>query len=356
MVSKGLFTMKMRLPAITPIITSYPRHAYPLTFISLMENSQPWIYANFLQLRCKNEALVEKSTRSDWFDFDTYLLLTDTNPLLESQVIFRDFLLKYVNNIVEFTINSINEGYYFFTYLDEYYVPKTRFFQKSNFPHAELIFGYDKEDSTFDIGFYDGDGKYSFGKISFNDYRDSFLKLEISADYMKFNFLLKLKADFNYKYDLGMNIQNFKDYLFSKKTCDNHYDLYRHKGAEINAISYGLEVYSSLDTYIALLEQDEITFDLRPFHVLWEQKRCLKEHIDYLNKLHVLKNYSILDTQIQVIENETLLLRNLFLKVVYFHIIGGKTDLKGLKAIKPRLQQLHVKETAFFENLIEQLT
>ncbi|NBI27603.1 hypothetical protein [Chengkuizengella marina] len=348
--------MKKSLEVKYPVITAYPRHAYNLAIIGTMENSSPWIFSNYLQLRCHTKSLHDKFIYADWFEFDSYNPMLDDNPLLYYQIIYRDLILKYRENIVDFTIEWINEGYYFCTHLNELHVPNTRAYQFRDFPHSNLIFGYDKDQSNFDIAYFDKDGKLAFGKIGFEDYSNAFHTLEVSQDYLKYNYLVKPRDIFEFKYDIKMNLQSFKDYINGSRPVDLHYDRYRMFGMDVKEFDFGMDVYANLITYTTYLETSDIVYDIRPFHILFEHKSCLKNHLLYMKKLNLLENYELLENMMGEVEDKTKKLRNLFLKIAFFHLQTEITDLKGIEKIRERLINLKDVEVAFFESLIEQLS
>ncbi|MFS1512194.1 hypothetical protein VQL36_07140 [Chengkuizengella sp. SCS-71B] len=348
--------MKKSLKVNYPMITSYPRHAFNLAIISTIENSIPWVFSNYVQLRCHTQSLHEKYIYADWFEFDAYNPTLDDNPLVYYQIIYRELILKYTNNIVEFTIDWINDGYYFFTHLNEFYVPNTRAYQFRDFPHSNLIFGFDKVEESFEIAYFDKDGKLAFGKIGFEDYANSFNTLVVSQDYLKYNYLVKPRDSFDYKYDAKTNLQTFKDYLQGNRAMDLHYDRYRMFGTNVDQFDFGIDVYKNLEIYTIYLEEADIVYDIRPFHILWEHKSCLKKHLQYINELNLLGNYPVLDNMLKEVEDQTKKLRNLFLKVAYLHMNTEKTDLNAIKKVRERLIKLKNEEIKFFESLIEQLS
>ncbi|WP_379133801.1 hypothetical protein [Paenibacillus sp. sgz500958] len=346
--------MIKRLEVSYPLIHTFPRHGFCLSILNRRDGFLPWMYSNHIQLRCRTEVFEQKNFVSDWFDFDSYFLMLDDNPWLQSQSLLRDFLKKHVPDRLQFVMDMIDDGYYVFTYLDEYYVPGTYAYHNIRFPHAFLIYGYNKVESTLDIALYNEHRNFAFSTISFEDFIQAFDEMEVTQSFMNSNFLLKPRPPFDYHYDLKMNIQAFEDYLLSRKTCDHQYDQYRLKGAGIRKDAYGLAVYDCLVRYISILEDQEVYYDLRPLHLLWEHKRCLKDHIKYLQHQRILTEGSFLIEKATELEKNALTMRNLMIKATLNYKMGT-VDLKSLGGIKERLRELKNKEALFLEELLEQM-
>lgn len=347
--------MMKSLPVTYPKVYTFPRHAYCLAILGDEAQTLPWLYSNYIQLRCRNEAFKDHNFRSDWFDFDSYLLMVDDNPLLQSQVIFREFLDKYVHDPLAFVIDTINEGYYLFITLNDYYVPGTISYQTASFSHASLIYGYDEEARTLDIALYNRHRNFVFSKIGFDDFVRAYEETEVIYDYMRYNYLIRPRAAFKYDYDLNMSLQSFRDYMQSGKTCDTQYDQYRLKGAAIGKDSYGLGVYERLQRYVAILEDREPHYDLRPFHLLWEHKKCLSGHIAYLQARGFLPADQAFGAQTAELERDALTMRNLLIKAAMSYQMD-RLDRKSLGSLQRKLLELRDKEAALLEPLIGQLS
>ncbi|AJS57216.1 hypothetical protein [Paenibacillus sp. IHBB 10380] len=223
-----------------PLIASYPRHAYPLSIITGLPNSKPWIYTYYVPLVCKKN--VENYT-GIFLDFGSFNWLVEYNPWINSQNIKREILMKCHSDIIGFTKKCIDMNYYLFIHLDEFFIPNTEPFQKWKSPHAVMILGYNPLKRTFNISNFTKNRKYEQDEISFEHYVESFQKMETTEDYMENNYLLQINNNVSYNYDINIVMDIINDYISSKRTS---YSYYRLSEAFSDDYVYGLDIYDYL--------------------------------------------------------------------------------------------------------------
>jgi len=341
--------MEKILPVQYPTITSYPRHAYILSILEAQQGVKPWIYMNFFELKCYASE-EDKGIFTDWFDFDCYQLMNDVNPYLEREIIYRNNLLKLADQPAEWLQSLLQEETYLFTFLDEYYISGLGPFNKYHNSHANLIYGYDSSREIFHMASFSASGKFVFHEADYNSVTDAFKFMDVGQDYAKYNFLLKKREpEHVYTYDLSMFQQLLKDYLFSTKSKSLSYDLYR-LGAwgtgESSSYVYGLKVYRELKTYLYGLTDQQAAIDIRPFHVLYEHKLCLRDHVKYLNEVQRVPVPPQLFSEVDELERYAVLIRNSVLKY------SIKKDNRILFSVIDLLQKLSNLEKLVLESLI----
>ncbi|MEF2246414.1 hypothetical protein [Paenibacillus sp. IITD108] len=295
-----------------PIITSYPLHAQLLSGIQNSHGSKPWILSNYIQLFASDNFIKDNNYISAWFDFFTTNFLHHEVPVISKQKIKRNLIDMLSNDITEFVINMLNDDYYVWLFIDKYYIPGTQHYYKNTFPHSILVYGYEEERNVFYCaGFFDNTG-YKQLTVKREDIKKAYYSKELfeirnRAEYLDYVIMYKSSNKNEYKLDINNIISLLNDYYYSVNSSE-HLSMIRNpiKG------KYGLDVYTTLKEYVIFRNNDQLDFDVRAFHILYDHKKCMNFRIDYLYSLGFLKFKEIklfLD-----IERKSLILRNTVIK------------------------------------------
>ncbi|KWX81043.1 hypothetical protein AMQ84_01250, partial [Paenibacillus riograndensis] len=102
-----------------------------------------------------------------------------------------------------------------------------------------------------------------------------------------------------------------RDYLYERDTS-NRYRAFEGPLPGSDDRTWGLEVYSSLIRAINQIKISPVT--LRSLHALYEHKRLMTMRVNYLYSNKFIESSSKLIGFFEQIENESLLIRNLFIK------------------------------------------
>lgn len=93
---------------------------------------------------------------------------------IEYNVITKKYLYLANIHILDILYTAINDGFYIYTHVDEFYVPYSSHTQKRHFFHDILIYGYNQNKKViYTIG-YGSDGEYSLREISMEDLTTAF--------------------------------------------------------------------------------------------------------------------------------------------------------------------------------------
>ncbi|MBT2284105.1 hypothetical protein J7E78_11190 [Paenibacillus polymyxa] len=270
----------LELPVTYPFISVYPKHAIPFSFLTNRDSFEPWLMSNYIQLKCSTTFMTHPT---DAFDFFTVYPEFYETPPLQTERLVLETVQRIQPNFTEFIQKSLMQGKYIYTHLDEFYIPDTPSYGKNTSPHANLIYGFNDRDRTFNIGGYNENLKYTFKKISYSQLEESSKSIvhivqnqspEIWHDFYKFIYMIKYRELTHYTLDVQWMIDQLKDYL-SSSNSSGRFRGFLNKSDDF----YGLEVYDKL---IAYYKDKPNNSDLKPPHLIWEHKKLMLMRIEYL--------------------------------------------------------------------------
>lgn len=322
------------LPFNSPLITSLPRHAYYISAVSSKQDFWLWFHNNYLQLYCRTDYF------GAWFDFYVFNPLIYC-PNISNYRIPRDFIYNRFDSISDFIIFSLEHDYYVYLTLDEYYLPEANRYQTENFPHANLIYGYNTNKQTFNLAGFLKKGKYSSIEVSFSDFENSYHSVPLDS----YDSVMCFKAiDNHWSFDIDMLINLFEDFILSKNTSERC----REVGYLRNCL-FGLEVYNVLQEYLNKVILKEFKLEIKPFHILYDHKKCISDKLVFLKEnLHLDIPENIL-REYKAIYEVTLLTRNLVIKCAL------TKDNNILNKVSQNLLFIKKHEQLIFKKLLELL-
>lgn len=263
----------IKLSISKPPVYGYLHHAFPLAIMSSHDYFSPWLHSNYIQLYCA------KNFEDLACPFNFYLYQDFNNfNLLECSRINREVLLS-VTNILDFTINSIKQGYHVLLFLNEFFIPNRRAYNRKDYNHDLLISGYDIDKNIFNVSTYINK-RFSEFTITFNEFVDAYTYTNYNCnDYAGIIHLLKNNTKIKYPFNLGQTIESLENYLESKNTFRNSFFPFQ------DWLAFGLNVYDYLiHELIKLADGNSNRFDIRPIHILWEHKKCMLSRLIYLEE------------------------------------------------------------------------
>lgn len=120
---------------------------------------------------------------------------------------------KWHNNIVDFLIESINEGFYIYFFVDE---SKIRIspLNKGDLTHDIFVYGYNDIDKIFYISGAFDNGKFTFGTCN---YEETHVNVDLSKDWLH-GFKLLKKIPWEYCFSMNYLVEELSDYLYSRNS------------------------------------------------------------------------------------------------------------------------------------------
>lgn len=322
--------MRKVLPIQYPINTTWTWHADTDAVIRNIPSSIEWIYSNYVQLCCF-------STDVDRIFIDFELSSFDDCPYLKIQMISRDFISTFSNDVIDFFIKCIDNGYYIYVFVDE-----NVFFKKSNkkFPHELLIYGYDSDMGEFYVADFTFKVGYSTSKVSFNDLEKSYYNIDKSDYAYNYSLLIyTLNYHANYKFDKILFKQGLQCYVDSSFPYE--YSRMKNNRNDDTPYTYGLAIYDRIIDYLNYCENQKENIDLRPFHIEYIHKSLMKERVLYLIENKFLHDDKNICESLKTLCEKLLAVRNLCIKynITINHKLMSDIQLK-LSEIKKNEQKI----------------
>lgn len=336
--------IEKKLPISNSPLLGFLRWPYTLSITMVHEKTLPWFINNFIQVRA-NKYFHERNTE---FNFNFYRggrFEFYNNPFINTTRLDVELIDRLNTDIIDFFVDCVKNDYYVVPFIDEYFIPDRRSYQKNSFPHHIFIYGYNQEKEIF---YTTGFNKGIFGELELNydDFKKSYnsiLSLYSEGKYQKStdngNFLMKFNENHRYKFDLDALKLQLTEYLESRCSIDN---------LNYNNLDdvFGIDTYDYLVYYYELLiNKANINRNgtIRNLHVLWEHKKLMVERITFLMREGHLINPEPLESYIKI-EKMSLVLRNLSLKQsvtadinLFYKIISKIKEIRELEILTLRI-------------------
>lgn len=334
------------LPMTYPLVDTMGRHAFLLSALGNYEQSQGWIYSNFIHLVWFNKVNRISFLLSN--NVDNYRI-----PWLDTTSLYRDTLLKHMPDIVSFIKGCIDDNWYVHTKVNEFYIPACRSYQKEHYTHNILVHGYD-EDHFHIAGFFNEPLKYGFGyRFPFKDFVQAFhdvnekqigdwqIQLFRVPDYDS------LPPNKIYQFDIKLVATSIQDFLNGSPL-----DYYINKDKNRAKHHHGLGVYQRFIELIEEYAEKEIIpmkFSMVGIYTIFCQKQLMVSRIAYMDRHHLLKQADRLTEQFGAI---TLLTKRLISQYAKANKTLRMSDYVQMKYI---LQEIHTKEKEALEMMLDNM-
>lgn len=333
-----------------PPIKIYQYRAYPLSITSQYSTTQSWFYSNFIHLKC-NRNFIEDKTDLD-IDFIAGNIYGGI-PWLDyhdNNFVHKRFTSGH--HICMNIISKINDGYYHYTFVDEYYIPQRRAYRKFHNSHDLLIFGYNLSNNSFNVIGFDENSLYTETSVSFKEFVKS---VKLSKN--KYSRYIKIKDDVHYTVDKDKIIDNLEDYLFSKN-CANKLSKYDFDERTEHMIDlnqslltqnweFGINVHTQLILFCNELLNDQF-IDIRPFHCLWEHKKCMLDRMRYFYQNGMITDSALINSYQDVVL-ESNKIRLVIIKYMF------RKDKETINRVISGIKDLYYKEFNILSKLVEHL-
>lgn len=336
------------LPFQIPAITSYQGIANLLGILKCYPGTEGWIYNNYIQLiyyeNLSDDSLHDMS--GSFFDLETGIRLVGHYaycPFLNLSQIDRSFLEK--RSIVNFTKKMIDQKRYTILWLNQFVLPQSEYYQKSDIDNPVMVYGYDDREKNFMVSGFFTDGKYGLEKIKYDDYEIAFSKCCDPNDYTKIILLVQFQQA-KVNFDLSEFLEFLKDYLDEKDHTSRFYYI------KDKLYFYGLKYY---DKVIEQYYQGK--YDMRLLHILYDHKIMMNYRLKYLlDSSYLSKNeYENLKELNDKLINKCKLYRNLLIKnrIVYHY---KEWDKEKQMILLDNIKKLKDQDKAFMLLLYNSLS
>lgn len=330
------------LPIAEPDITSYAHFAYFLSVLYTDTDSLRWVYSHFVQLFMRGS---EGGMMVDYYtsnpDDHHYIPSLAGSPRLA-----RKMIQRYFPRFTDFVRNSIEDGYYVTTFVDEFYIPGTVAYQNRSNPHSIFIYGFDDENRTFHATAFLSNQHYGITSVGYDDLERAFSDFEPADESHYTAYIHLYKLNERRKSVCDFNVPWFMEQLEAyglAKPSNRVQELF---DRDSPPLAWGIDIYDRLLLQIERHAAREINLDHRPFYVLWEHKRMMNRRFAYMER----QGYYVVSPETaegyRRVESSALLNRNLILK--YWMTL----DNRYLEQLADRLIRLKAEEALVIERLL----
>lgn len=263
------------LPITQPTVTSWAWQASTFAILEGNEVGEEWIYSNYIQLVGNN---FSNTVNIDFFPRGEAFF---TCPLFLSQKMDRSFIDSLLLDPLDLIKLCINNDSYIYLVLN-----LSDLLSRPHFYHDLLIYGYDDTSQEIYLADFAFKSKYSFERISYNEFINAYLSLPQEQDFMNdwrggFQ-LVKISSSYPpYRFDIHFVKESLQEYLNGTETPNRYRGFKQPFANEV----YGLNVYDLLINFC-----HEKKYDGRPFSVLKDHHTLMIKRLIYMEENKLIKD------------------------------------------------------------------
>lgn len=319
----------IRIPiSLNPPLKGYLNYAHPFSILfGDGDECLPWVFSNFIQMiSLKDCSSYQFHINSWWFDdeqlFAHYYV-----------VVMKSVLDDNFPAVKQLMLYMMGQGFCPVGIFNEYYVPHRYSYQRLNFDHDYLIYGYDEGKDSFHIIGYTDKRHYEPTEITVPQYLEALRHTKFEDFHIHF---FRKNRDKTYKFDCDKVKRWLKDYLESKDSFGYYDDRYY----------LGIDACRNLKNYLDIIKKDSGRIELRYFYALKEHKECMRMRIKYMEEHHCLKPDEALESRCEELISLAGFIESLCIRWNLLH------DPEIIEKVKRKIDALIEKEIPFLEDLL----
>lgn len=275
-------------------IRTYHNKAFPLGIIKAnIDEYDKWICNKFINCIYRNNSF-------DSMDDDVWSV-NDGAVFIQNMWVSPSTLTLGGIDVIKLNENMLQEGNYITGLYNEFYIPSKGPYQKENFIHDYVIFGYDKDDKVFKSAAYLDDKQYRFFDIRYDDYLKAVTSNSISKTNLNY---IKVNREFSCDLKMDKIIDTIDNYINSRRSS-----------AAVPSVGdekYGIDVWNKLAEYIQTCTTPIL--DYRFGRVYMEHHNLMMQRLLFLKKAKYICCDDILREYKEQIVANAQLVHNLFIK------------------------------------------
>lgn len=320
-----------------PPIRGMLHHAYPLSVLSTHKDFEHWFYTKYIQVVWQNRVIGKNLLEVLIFDFYLKNAKQADSPLLDKRVIPMADLAS-MEEPLTFVVDMLKQGYAIYLYADDYYIPGRFAYRKMHFVHDLLVYGFEESEETFHIAGYNERMLYTKGTVSSQALREAIKHAQTEeglthhpqVELVSVCTLLRINPEANCSFQLNEIRKEIADYLTETHVTETH--------------TIGRQGSSKFGEYLEAAGDRRTIFDVRPFYLMWEHKKHLRNVLAYVEKQTGFSNeWSGRFAEIEAAMQKN---RNLALK----YSISRQSRL--LEEMRYHFDQAQEKETGILEDFL----
>ncbi len=300
-----------------------------------------WVFNNFINLRFDlDEGSDMNYCNLMKRDSKNYTI----SPIIRFEFENLDIVEKYGLSVWDFIVYNIQGDRYIEFWLNERYIPGLEAYQKSDFTHESMVYGFEDfgEKQLYVMSILGG--KTISYKLKYSDFIKAFNARKMRRGY--YCYMFEYKPD-NVQYELDIDgiVSQLKDYCCGT----NSTSLYKHLIGEETGV-FGIKCYDAFLNDDASMKK--LLSDVRVSYVLLEHKKCMRDRIEYL----VSPNFLVREKNQDIIQSSQEIYRiaEIIMNLVIKYIIAPKNSI--IDKLIRRLQELRDEELECYKKLYERLS
>jgi hypothetical protein len=315
------------IPESIPIKSFNDIASIGMVLLAEKDKYSPFYISNYLQLIYTGG----KYTNDERLTFSNNIKFNDNHYFNNYTLINNHYNKEFCYKLF---LQAINDGYYIWSRIDEYYIPLRSAYKNYHYLHGIFIYGYNYNNNVFYTAAYDETINYNLQIINNDDLLSSCINIHNNNPIYFFKpdswtpqeFMLeKVKIDLN-SYLNSTHPNNEKE---PKKVYG------------INAVKHYIDELKKDFT-------DKNILDKRGFRIYWEHKEIIKLCLNYMWKNKIIDPYDLMEKS-QYFCDQARIAFNLSIK----HSINHSQET-GLKAIIC-LNNLVDEEAYFIINILDRI-
>ncbi|MBC1512029.1 hypothetical protein [Listeria booriae] len=324
-----------------PIINCYDFEAFPYNIVSLDPSYEGWIVSNYLTL------VMQRKYAEKPVPFGFFLPDYTTIPGVKTVKLNRDFVSRVILDIdlLAMITNSIDEGYYIYLNLDEYFIPNRKAYRAYNNSHDVLVNGYDDvKKEIFLYGYTKNIVEQS--RISYEEFILAYKSIDNIENNCQQIDLFKVENS-TFVFDKNYIIYILKSYLQGKDLSQNMITIFSPED-----LVFGLDCYELILSYYKEAKNNHFLKDFHRYKIpqkILEHKKIIMNLVQYLYDKKYTDNTTLLLKANKLIE-EAVILKNMTIK---FSLSGRDSDLNSCMN---RIELIRRAEIIIFQELIQTLS
>ncbi|MEK4998147.1 hypothetical protein [Paenibacillus sp. FSL H7-0918] len=319
------------LPIKYPMVNSSMNSSHLLSVVEVCSSKMDWLHNHYIHLYL--------GANMDVMDLE---FLSPEQSLGHFPYLnFKEIRLGPECVAVKQILDCLAEKEYVEVSLDEFYIEGKHYFNKVHFERNFMIYGYDDLSHTFSIAGSDYDKIFEFHELPADQIISSLRAHAFERHSIR---SVRLNEADKMHFEPTTLIASLGDYYYSRQpktmvTCPE----------TDGGSCWGMKVYGALLDYLDRLARNEIFYCVRPFHLLWEHKKCMVNRLGYLSQC----GYNLSDFIMKGYEDiyeTTLILRNILVK---YHL---EPDLNLLRIAARTVESIDEQERALLSALLKEFS
>lgn len=337
------------LPMVEPIIQTYHYDSYPISIMKAHGDEYlKWVLSNYIQLNAFKDIIKRQDVFLEFYGPQGF-----TAPFLNTQLVLWSAFTNLEININDYIIKHIEQEYYLYFQVDEYYIHNRKAYKNQHYIHDLLIYGYDEEEEIYNVVGYNQDFIYRESTVTFKEFQEAFCNNNIDKEenyWADRIFMFKYK-DSNYEFNIDLIKHLLTEYLNSKNT----YERYNRFNNPTREKVYGLETYNKVLEHLDYAKRDIKCFkhlpeghiDNRMFRLIMEHKQLMLMRLEYINKnitdiSNIIKEYTLV---VKIAQNSILL-------SIKYEITHSK---KILDSLIENIKMIQEKDNILLNDLLKKI-